>query len=82
MISFALDAVTSFSFFPLQIMIYLSLILAVLSIGVGIVITALRLTQGDEFFGGQATHYCLVTLVECLPIVLYVYHRAVCSTDI
>ena len=36
MIAFAMDAVTSFSFFPLQIMIYISLTLAVLSLLVGL----------------------------------------------
>ncbi len=68
MISFALDAVTSFSFFPLQIMIYLSLILAVLSISVGVVITILRLTQGEEFFGGQATTIVLLLLLSSFQL--------------
>lgn len=64
MLSFAMDAITSFSFFPLQIMIYASLLLAVLAIGVGVVITVLRLTQGAEFFGGQATTIILILLMS------------------
>ena len=43
MVSFALDAITGFSYFPLQIMVYVSLVLAVLAIATGIVITVRRL---------------------------------------
>ena len=68
MIAFGLDAVTSFSFFPLQIMIYLSLILGVASLLVGIVITFLRLTQGEEFFGGQATTIVLLLLLSSFQL--------------
>lgn len=68
MLSFALDAVTSFSFFPLQIMIYISLTLAVLSLGVGVVISILRITMGDEFFGGQATTIVLLLLMSSFQL--------------
>ncbi len=68
MIAFGLDAVTSFSFFPLQIMIYLSLVLGVASLLVGIVITFLRLTQGEEFFGGQATTIVLLLLLSSFQL--------------
>jgi polyisoprenyl-phosphate glycosyltransferase len=68
MVAFALDAVTSFSFFPLQIMIYISLILALLSLGVGIVISILRITQGDEFFGGQATTIVLLLMMSSFQL--------------
>ena len=68
MIVFALDAVTSFSFFPLQIMIYISLILAVLSLMVGLVISALRLALGEEFFGGQATTIVLLLLLSSFQL--------------
>ncbi|MCY3833953.1 MAG: glycosyltransferase family 2 protein [Chloroflexi bacterium] len=68
MIAFALDAVTSFSFFPLQIMIYISFILAVLSLIVGVVISALRLTMGAEFFGGQATTIVLLLLLSSFQL--------------
>ena len=68
MIAFALDAVTSFSFFPLQIMIYISFVLAVASLLVGVVITFLRLTQGEEFFGGQATTIVLLLLLSSFQL--------------
>ena len=68
MIAFGLDAVTSFSFFPLQIMIYLSLLLGVASLLVGVVITFLRLTQGEEFFGGQATTIVLLLLLSSFQL--------------
>ncbi len=68
MIAFALDAITSFSFFPLQIMIYISFILAVLSLLVGIVISGLRLALGDEFFGGQATTIVLLLLLSSFQL--------------
>lgn len=68
MIAFALDAVTSFSFFPLQIMIYISFILALLSLLVGLVISVLRLTMGEEFFGGQATTIVLLLLLSSFQL--------------
>ena len=68
MLAFALDAVTSFSFFPLQIMLYMSLILAVLALLVGVVISALRLTMGAEFFGGQATTIALLLLMSSFQL--------------
>lgn len=63
MVNFAWDAITSFSFFPLQVMVYLSSALAVLAIGVAIVISTLRLTMGPDFFGGQATTIVLLLLL-------------------
>lgn len=68
MIAFALDAVTSFSFFPLHIMIYISLILAVASLLVGVVISGLRLAMGEEFFGGQATTIVLLLLLSSFQL--------------
>lgn len=64
MLSFAADAITSFSFFPLQIMVYMSGFLGVMAIIAGIVISLLRLTQGAEFFGGQATTIVLLLLLS------------------
>ena len=68
MFAFALDAVTSFSFFPLQIMIAISLILAALSLLVGLVISVLRLAMGEEFFGGQATTIVLLLLLSSFQL--------------
>ena len=68
MIAFALDAVTSFSFFPLQIMIYISFLLGVTSLLVGLVISILRLTLGEGFFGGQATTIVLLLLLSSFQL--------------
>ena len=68
MIAFALDAVTSFSFFPLQVMIYISLTLALLSLLVGLVISILRVAMGEEFFGGQATTIVLLLLLSSFQL--------------
>ena len=68
MIAFALDAITSFSFFPLQIMIYISFFLGVASLLTGLVISILRLTQGEEFFGGQATTIILLLLLSSFQL--------------
>ena len=68
MIAFALDAVTSFSFFPLQVMIYISLFLAVASLLVGLAISGLRLAMGEEFFGGQATTIVLLLLLSAFQL--------------
>ncbi len=68
MIAFALDAVTSFSFFPLQIMLYASFILALASLFVAAVISALRLAMGAEFFGGQATTIVLLLLLSSFQL--------------
>ncbi len=63
MVRFAWDAVTSFSYFPLQIMIYFSLFLGILAVLAIIVISGLRIAYGPEFFGGQATTIVLVLLM-------------------
>ncbi len=64
MLSFAADAITSFSFFPLQIMVYMSGFLGVMAVIAGIVISILRLAFGAEFFGGQATTIVLLLLLS------------------
>lgn len=68
MIRFALDGVTSFSFFPLQVMLYMSVVLAILAIIVAVVISALRIAMGDEFFGGQATTIVLLLLLSSFQL--------------
>lgn len=63
MIRFAWTAVTSFSYFPLQVMIYVSLVLALLAFATVPIIALLRITQGEDFFGGQATTVVAVLLM-------------------
>lgn len=68
MIRFALDAITGFSYFPLQIMIYVSLVLGVLALLVVPIIAVLRLAMGNEFFGGQATTIILLLLLSSFQL--------------
>lgn len=63
MIRFAWDAVTGFSYFPLQIMIYVSFVLGVLAVLAIPVFALLRLVYGPEFFGGQATTIVLLLML-------------------
>lgn len=63
MIRFAWDAVTGFSFFPLQVMIYVSLLLGVLAVLAIPVIALLRIRFGPDFFGGQATTIVVVLMM-------------------
>lgn len=68
MLSFALDAVTGFSFFPLQLMVYSSGVLGILAILTAVVISTLRLSFGEDFFGGQATTIVLLLLVSSFQL--------------
>jgi glycosyltransferase involved in cell wall biosynthesis len=67
MISFAFDAITGFSYFPLQIMIYVSLVLGILALLTVPVITVMRLISPD-FFGGQATTIVLLLLLSSFQL--------------
>ncbi len=68
MIRFAWTAVTSFSYFPLQIMIYISLILGSIALLAIPVVAGLRLLVGEEFFGGQATTIILLLLLSSFQL--------------
>ncbi len=60
MLKFALDGITSFSYFPLQVATYIGFIAAALAV-VGIVLTVILRLTGSHAFFGQAT-----TLVSVL----------------
>lgn len=68
MIRFAMDAVTGFSYFPLQIMVYVSFVLGVLAILAIPIIAILRLLLGYEFLGGQATNIVLMLLLSSFEL--------------
>jgi polyisoprenyl-phosphate glycosyltransferase len=63
MVRFAMDAITGFSYFPLQIMIYVSLVLGILAILAIPIIAVLRLILGFEFLGGQVTTIVLLLVI-------------------
>lgn len=64
MVRFAMDAITGFSYFPLQIMIYFSFLLGVLAVGAIPIIAILRLILGFQFLGGQVTMIVLLLIVS------------------
>ncbi len=68
MLRFALDAITGFSFFPLRVMIYFSVILGILGLLAIPVISILRITQGEHYFGGQATTIVLLLLISSFQL--------------
>ncbi len=68
MIRLAWDAVTGFSYFPLRLMVYVSFILGVFAVLTIPVIAVLRITQGPEFFGGQATSIVLLLLTSSFQL--------------
>ena len=68
MLRFALDAITGFSYFPLQVMVYVSLVLGVLALLAIPVVAILRLSMGVEFLGGQATTIILLLLMSSFQL--------------
>jgi dolichol-phosphate mannosyltransferase len=68
MIRFALDGITSFSYFPLQIMIYVSLILGTLTVLAIPIIALLRLILGFPFLGGQVTMIVLMLMLSSFQL--------------
>jgi len=71
MVRLALDAVTGFSFFPLQVAIYLSLILAFISIASIPVVFVLRLMTNQVFLEGQATTLSVVLLLTAFQLLFF-----------
>jgi polyisoprenyl-phosphate glycosyltransferase len=68
MVKFAMDAVTGFSYFPLQIMIYVSFVLGVLAVLSVPIIAILRLILGFQFLGGQVTNIVLLLLLSSFQL--------------
>jgi polyisoprenyl-phosphate glycosyltransferase len=68
MVRFALDGITSFSYFPLQIMIYVAGTLGTLALMVIPIIAVLRVFFGGTFFEGQATTIILLLLLSAFQL--------------
>ncbi|TVR23311.1 MAG: glycosyltransferase [Anaerolineaceae bacterium] len=68
MIRFAWDAITGFSYFPLQIMVYFSGILGFLAVLTIPVVATLRIMRGPDFFGGQATTIVLLLMLSAFQL--------------
>ena len=68
MLRFALDAITGFSWFPLQVMIYFSLFLGILSVLAVPIISLMRLALGPGFLGGQVTTIVMLLLLGAFQL--------------
>ena len=68
MVRFAMDAITGFSYFPLQVMIYVSFVLGVLAVFAIPVISVLRLVMGTQFLGGQVTTIVLLLILSAFQL--------------
>lgn len=68
MVKFATDAITGFSFWPLQVMIYFALGLGMLALLALVVVSILRVVYGPDFFGGQATTIVLLLLLSSFQL--------------
>jgi dolichol-phosphate mannosyltransferase len=71
MIRFAFDAITGFSYFPLQVTIYVSLILALLAVLAVPVVAFLRLSDSNLQFEGQATTLVVVLLMSSFQLFFF-----------
>lgn len=71
MIRFAFDAITGFSYFPLQVTIYVSLILALLAVLAIPVVAFLRLSGSTLQFEGQATTLVVVLLMSSFQLFFF-----------
>ncbi len=71
MIRFAFDAITGFSYFPLQVTIYVSLVLALLAVLAVPVVAFLRLSGSTLQFEGQATTLVVVLLMSSFQLFFF-----------
>lgn len=68
MVRFALDAITGFSYFPLQIIGYVAAALGVLALLTVPIVALLRIFVGPDFFGGQATTIIFLLLLSSFQL--------------
>lgn len=71
MLRFALDAITGFSFFPLQVAIYASLILGLIAVLAVPIVAFLRLATGESIFEGQATTLIVLLLLSSFQLFFF-----------
>ena len=69
MLRLAWDAITSFSYFPLQAATYFGFVIAGLSAVMIVVVTALRLFGNSNFFFGQATTLVMVLFLGSIQLI-------------
>lgn len=71
MLRFAMDAITGFSYFPLQVTIYVSLVLGLLAVLAVPVVAFLRLADSNLQFEGQATTLIVVLLMSSFQLFFF-----------
>jgi glycosyltransferase involved in cell wall biosynthesis len=71
MVRFALDAITGFSYFPLQVAMYVSLALAIIAVVAIPVVALLRLATGQLVFEGQATTLVVLLLLSSFQLFFF-----------
>jgi glycosyltransferase involved in cell wall biosynthesis len=71
MMHFALDAITGFSYFPLQVAIYASLILALIAVLAVPIVAVLRLAGSHLQFQGQATTLVVLLLMSSFQLFFF-----------
>lgn len=71
MIRLALDAVTGFSYFPLQVAIYLSFFLGMLAVLALPLVVFLRLVASERFLYGQATTLSVVLILSAFQFFFF-----------
>lgn len=71
MVRFALDAITGFSYFPLQVAMYVSLALAVIAVVAIPIVALLRLATGQLVFEGQATTLVVLLLLSSFQLFFF-----------
>jgi dolichol-phosphate mannosyltransferase len=71
MVRFAFDAITGFSYFPLQVTIYASLILALIAVLAVPLVVFLRLSGSSLAFEGQATTLIVVLLMSSFQLFFF-----------
>lgn len=68
MLKFAVDAITSFSYFPLQVATYLGFIFSIISV-LGIIVVVIMRLSGSQEFLGQATTLVAVLLFSSVQLI-------------
>jgi dolichol-phosphate mannosyltransferase len=68
MVKFASDAITGFSYFPLQLATYLGFIIAALS-GLGMIAVIIARLFGNQAFFGQATTLVMVLFLGGVQLI-------------
>lgn len=71
MVKFALDAITGFSFFPLQVAIYISFVLGVLAVLALPLVVFMRLATSEAFLEGQATTLSVILILSAFQFFFF-----------